>query len=669
MLSMIFTAALLLLVPGVLLALAAGLRGWQAVGASPALSFALVLVGVLVCSFSGLGWTPFNAGWIAAVVILLTSAVGLVRRRPAHRGGPRFVRPGLPTLVWSALTGAGLVLGTVVGSWTVVGGTGRLTLPNQGFDALFHVNVVKTIVSSGRVDPTVTGTVNGYAEGTSAYPDAFHAMAALIAQSAGSTPADLNALMSINALMASITLVAGVGLVALLRAGGMAREAVFAPVVLAATTGYPTDLIWRGPIWVFAFGIAMVPSFLVVLTAALNRRSPVLLVLLGASAAALALIHPSAALSAGILGCCLLVARWWGSRDRLLRDLVVLLPAVVLAAGVTLPLIGQALADSGGGSVVDWPAVQTPGEAVGELLLYNYEVSYPQVWLAIPALVGLIVGWRISAARWWLSGTLVFALLCAASAAYDGRIVQLLTGPWWNDRFRFEGLTYLALSPVAAIGLVRLGDALVGGLRALLSRYRPSRAAAGERVPPVVLGAVAAIATVVVVAVLTNGFYLRANQAELRKAYGYDVGGSVTAADLPAFRELALLAGNGPVLNDPNDGSAWMWSLAGVRPVFGAALTVPVTPPLPPARQLLVDRLNCIDGDAAVQEAVEDLGVRYVYSSAQTILGGPTPTAGFRELDSVRSLVPVYQQDGATIYRIDPQPSRDAPVPANCGQR
>ena len=138
----------------------------------------------------------------------------------------------------------------------------------------------------------------------------------------------------------------------------------------------------------------------------------------------------------------------------------------------------------------------------------------------------------------------------------------------------------------------------------------------------------------------------------------------MSAVDLPAFALLRELSGTTPVLNDPNDGSAWMWSLAGVQPVFGAALTTPVKPPLPQERQLVVDGLNCLDSDEQVREAVQELGVRYVYSSVETIQGPPTPNLGFRDLASVQSLAPVYERDGVTIYEIDLVPLEDAPADA-----
>ncbi|NEK57982.1 hypothetical protein GCU56_08870 [Geodermatophilus sabuli] len=663
-------AVLLTVVPGLLLALALRMRGWAAVGAAPLLTVALVLVAIVVVSLAGVDWTPVSAAAVAlagiAVAFVGAGALEARARRRSRRPVDPDVGPAGPAAdpaddaderesrLWSLLAVAGVVLGAVIGFATLVPGTDGLTSANQGFDALFHVNLIENITRSGDVAPSVAGDLNGYPDGASVYPDAFHAMASLVDQVHGTS------LTSTNALLTGIPLVAGLGLVALLRTLGLVRAAAVAPVVLASTSGFPIDLIWRGPVWVFAFGIALVPAFLVLLARTLDRRDTVTTVGLGLATAGLALMHPSAALTAAVFGICLVVGRWLQrgdvpARDVLRRDLVVLVPAAAVAAVLALPLIGQALVDTGGGTVVDWPIAQSPGEAVGELLFYNYDNDHPQLWLAIAALVGLAVGWRSPQLRWWYAATGVFVLLCVMAAAYEGRLVQLLTGPWWNDRFRFKGVVFLGLSVFAAVGVTHLGGLLAGLVRRVTTRWH-------ERMPALRTPALAAAGVVVVLALVgvLSGFYVQENRDRLATAYVPGGGGSVSDDDLAAFDVLRDLAGAGPVLNDPNDGSAWMWALADVQPVFGAALTVPVKPPLPEERQLVVDGLNCLDSSERVRQAVEDLGVRYVYSSASTILGGETTNPGFRDLSSVDSLRPVYEGTGVTIYEIDPVPLEES---------
>ena len=644
---------LLLVVPGLLLAFVLRFRGWAATGLAPLLTFALVVIGMVVVSVLGIDWTPLSAAGVSAAVIAVAAGVGGIRR-PVRAVADVEDGDERRSPLWSGLTVVGVLLGGAIGFSTVVAGTGNLTRPNQGFDALFHVNLVEIITRSGEVSPAAAGGLNGYPDGASVYPDAFHAMASLVDQLHGGS------LVAINALLACIPLVGGLGLAALLRSLGLVRAAAVVPVVLASTSGYPTDLIWRGPIWVFAFGIILIPAFLVLLRLTLARRQFEITATFGISTGALAVIHPSAALSAAVFGVCLVGSRWLADRATVLRDLRVLVPAALVAAVLALPLIGQALLDTSGGTVVDWPVAQTAGQALGELLLFNYDNTYPQLWLAIPTLIGLAVGWRLRELRWWYGATGIFVALCLLAAAYEGVLVQVLTGPWWNDRFRFAGLVFLSLSVFGAVGLVWLGNLVAGAVYRLTYRWR-------DRLPALRTSVIAAVGIAVVVTlvgVFSRGFYVPENRERLAIAYVPGGGGAVSTADLAAFEVLKNLAGDGPVLNDPNDGSAWMWALADVRPVFGAALTFPVKPPLPHDRQLLVDGLNCLDSSADVRQAVHNLGVRYVYSSDSTIIGGRTPNKGFRDLSSVASLRPVYDGDGVTIYEIAPVQLQESPVAA-----
>ena len=661
-------AVLLLLVPGLVLALLSGLRGWVAAGVAPLLTAALVVAAIVGTGALDLRWTPRNAAAVAGLVLLLAAGAAALRARqrrgrPADQdraAGGSSVRPETPAsrFWWGVGTLAGVVAGSLIGIRTVLRGTGDLTLPNQGFDALFHVNAVETITRTGNASPGITGTINGYPVGSSVYPDALHAGASLLAQLHG------NSLTAINGLMACIPLVAGVGLVALLRSAGLVREAALVPVLLAVTTGYPTDPIWRGPIWVFAFAIAFVPAFLVLFRRVVEDRTVASVLLLGGSGAALVMLHPSAAVTAAAFAVFLLLSRWLRRPAAALADLVVVGPAALLAVAVALPLIGQALVDTGGGTIVDWPVAQTAGEALTELALYRYNNEDSQLALAVAALVGLAVGWRHRGLRWWYGGTITFVVLCVLAASYEGRLVQVLTGPWWNDRFRFAAVVFLALSVFAAMGLVALGDLVGRALRAAASRVGATR--------PAGRGLAAAGGLVVVLlafAASSQGLYVDRNVERLGIAYVPEGGGTIAPNDLEAFAFLRQVAGEGPVLNDPNDGSPWMWPLAGVRPVFGAALTTPVSPPLPGPRQLLIDRLNCLDSAEDVREAVAELGVRYVYSSATTILGTPTTNWGFRDLDTVRSLRMVFEKEGAVVYEVVPAlPLVDPSADVSCAR-
>lgn len=292
---------LYLVLPGLLLALVIRVPLVVAMGCAPLLTFGLVAVLTRVTSAAGIDWEPvsFLSG-VGLSALLLVLIRALARSRPvaavscaSFPGGPE-----VPTAV-PARAAHWVVLGSTavaasVGTITAVWGMGGLRGVNQGFDALFHVNAVTLISESGSADPASVGAVNHYDYGSSYYPDAFHALAALVVDS-GSSPVPAT-----NALVALVPAVLAAGLAALLWQMGLPRHAAVAPLVAVSIAAFPYDPMWRGPIWPFALGVALVPAFLALLTSAFEGRRRGVATLVALAAAGLLLVHPSAALAAGV---------------------------------------------------------------------------------------------------------------------------------------------------------------------------------------------------------------------------------------------------------------------------------------------------------------------------------------------------------------------------------
>jgi hypothetical protein len=332
---------------------------------------------------------------------------------------------------------------------------------------------------------------------------------------------------------------------------------------------------------------------------------------------------------------------------------VPLLAIAVTAVLLSLPAVATALASSGYGVDYDWPASQTPGAAVGDLLMFNYDARYPQWVLAALLVVGLVAVRRLAIAAWWLAGSAVFTVLMVLAAAYEGPAVALLTGPWWNDRFRFSALAVLGLAVVCTHGLVVSAGALTTAVR----RSRVS--------PRIARPAVALVVCLTLFGVFTAGFYARHNHDRMQLKYALGSGGSVTAGELEAMEVLAGLVGPGQtVMNDPGDGSAWMWALHGIRPMFGQAIVDVTRPPLEAPQRTVLFGFNCIDSDPEVRQVVEQYEIRYVYVGEGFILPHMVRAEGMANLADSRSLRPVYENGETTIYEIELSdlvpPSEDA---------
>jgi hypothetical protein len=154
---------------------------------------------------------------------------------------------------------------------------------------------------------------------------------------------------------------------------------------------------------------------------------------------------------------------------------------------------------------------------------------------------------------------------------------------------------------------------------------------------------------VLVAAVLlaVTGGYLGRNVT--RMSIGYTPG-VVGPEQLAAMNALPRLVPAGQVvLNDPMDGSAWMYSVAGVRPMFVHYQVGPLSAD----QALLLRSLNRLDTDPAVRAAVRRLNLEFVYAGDRAIYPWTSRSPGFLNLNTVADLRPVFSDSGATVYRID----------------
>jgi hypothetical protein len=311
-----------------------------------------------------------------------------------------------------------------------------------------------------------------------------------------------------------------------------------------------------------------------------------------------------------------------------------------------------ALRANAGTTDVDWVAVMTPEEAVRTLLALDTSAPGPQPWLALCVGAGLLA-LRSARYLWWsVAGTGLALLLYVLTAASDAEFVETLTGPWWNDRWRFAALAVLGLAPLAAHGLWRA--ALLLG--AVLRRLSGARA---RRLWP--LGRTAVFAgTLAAVLLLSNGLYWTDNATRIASAYQHDRyldDGERTAMTWLAER----IPPGQTVMNDSADGSAYLLAVAGVRPVFGHLVSSFGV--LGPTQTVLRERFNCLDSDVAVREAIDRLDIGYVFLGSGFINSRSERAPGLRQLFQSPSLRPVYHRGGVRIYEVALQPLADRPLP------
>ncbi len=628
--------ALLVIVPGLLVCAAAGVRGWLLAGVAPAATFGAAAVGGPVLGALGVRWSVWSySAWVLALTALCAGVAAVLARR--RRGRP--ARPAsaegrelpLARARWEhLLVGGGVALGMVIGAVVFLRGSRGLSAISQDFDAPFHANAVRWIAENGTAVPSSLAPIANLAEGTPYfYPITYHSVLALPVQFG----ADPSFVLNAGALLMVLAWPLGIAALGL-------TWRVPAPVVAVAATvstwftAFPFDSLWRGPLWPYVAGLALLPGVLAT-ARMLVDRSPVL-----PAVAALALgitgvvaMHPSIAFVVLVYAVALLVAFVLRSEPVVWRTAALPMAVAAVLAGVLLvPVVLPATVQSGGVQAARWPEFATTTEGFGQVLLFSPVTQQAQWWLGLTALVGL--GLLVLRRRllWLVASFAVFGAMYAATASIDSDLVNTLSGPFYNDAWRFAALLPL-------VGTFAVGQAVVEAGSWVAARIGRGR--------PVPVAAAGGVATLVVLAALGNGAYVQRNVDRL--AQNYRDGPTVSEAEREAYVWLGEHVGPGErVMNDRWDGSVWMYAVAGVRPVewtfYGSAVDSPAW--------VLTQDFRDLDTSRRVQDAVRELDVRYVVVGQGFLRPDMTRAPGLVGLQRVEGLTEVFRNSDAVIYEV-----------------
>lgn len=465
-----------LFVPGLLIAVAARVRGFDAFALAPALSVGATIVGAVAAPALGITWgalVPLVAAVLlacllgglsfAAVKLGLWDAPGVHRSQDAGTGrsAERQVAQGAwfsreQALFWSStLVGAALLMRNVTNA------LGSPEWISQTWDNNFHLNAVRYIENTGSASPMTLGAMTA-AEGDSTfYPGAWHAMVSLIFTGSG---ADIPVATNTMALLVC-SVVWPLGVVFMMRQ----ILAMRAPGVLvigaltASFTAYPILLLDFGVLYPNLLGIALIAPVLALVaqlfrTVAVRRLATVQTLVLGIPAGlALALAHPNTLMSALVMMAPIFMARLFiqwkalmgGGATRVNVAVTTLGVAALLGALYVLWLVVRPPEEAG----EMWGPVLSPAQAMGESLVQGTMGQGAQWLLLVLFVVGLYALVRTHRAPLWIFFSWVVATyfyVAARSLPWeDDR--YFVVGIWYHDSFRLA-----ALLPIVAIPLMVL---------------------------------------------------------------------------------------------------------------------------------------------------------------------------------------------------------------------
>lgn len=483
-------ACALLSVPGFVLALACGVRGVDLVVKAPIFSVGIAGVSAVVCGLAGVRWSIGALVACTLVFALAAAAVSFVVRR---RAGPeRYDVPPWSVGAWGI---GGAIVGGVLLATQVKTGLINPDAISQSYDNIFHLNAVRYITDTGDGSSLSLLSMTSADGSGGFYPAAWHDLVALVfSVFPGSIPAATNAMtFAVTAFAWPLSVIA----LALRLRPGSRVVAVGAGVLAAGFIGFPGIVLKWGVLYPNMLGLALLPAYMaIVLSAirALEEESPrrwwphIAQVLVGTAAVVLA--HPNVAVSAGVilLPWLLGVAVSAVSRWRADRTTSVVRPVAVVVAAV-IPIIVWLLLRPGAENAT-WPPVLPSGQGAGEFLTQGFNGNRAQWVVTALVVIGVWACLRARRQRWLVVSWIVTGFLWIMAVSGDeGPFRTLMTGPWYNDRFRLAAISVVPALMLAALGL----EAIAQGLRTVRDRVDlPDLARRGTTV-------VAAVAALVVV--------------------------------------------------------------------------------------------------------------------------------------------------------------------------
>jgi D-galactosaminyltransferase len=641
----VLQALLLLVVPGAIVAKAARLTWPIAVAVGPALTYGVV--GLAIIPFGALG-IPWNALTALATLIVVTAVAAslpklLARYRDAD-GEARAAsfRPGL-------VVAAGVVAGALLIFLAAYKGMPHWQAIPSTWDAVWHANEVRYILETGQASSTHMGDLRNVETHMQLYyPSTFHALAAMQCQLFGAAPATA---YTLNALAAAVWLFPASAAVLtwnLLRG----RTTQWRTAGAAATAGALSASFTAVPYVEFdvaaipnlvAYGLA-VPTTVLIMSCLRHRdRIPLaILALLGVF---------STHITGGIVVVTFLVvwwlcdALWHPVRGRVVDFLTLAavgLPTLLALLPQFLGVLQQAEIIAGHEFVTHQTRLRVLFNAIVQHTRHLNDYPIQNILVALATVGGLVL---LVKRIWWpIAAWLLLIVAIVHSGAPFGGPIGLVIGKYsdlfYSDPRRLTGVVTMLITPMAGIALFTLALVVVAAGRRVTQRMTTL---APDR--PFWIGATAVL-LIAATAGLAYHYFPRHRRLIGEK---YD-SVMIDQKDIEAFAYLATLPGAKDTLigNANTDGTAWMYAVAGLHPLW-THYDYPVQQGPGYQRFIFWAYADDADHDPRIAEAVKALNIRYVLTSTPVVLKFAMPD-GLVSLDQSKSWAKIYNNGETRIY-------------------
>ncbi|MCT3015662.1 hypothetical protein FAM19025_002300 [Propionibacterium freudenreichii] len=648
----------LLLVPGVIVALCAGLPARIALPIAPGVSTAIIVVAAIAADAVGMGWNLWPVAiitivcaagcwWMRRIVSRVVDAGAIasrVRRRQASSSTRTTPRRGW----WLA----GGLLGVFLTGWHMIAQIGRPDNFAQSFDNMFHLNAVRWILDHSNGSSLTMSMTSGDGP-TSFYPLAWHDVISLALKTANS--ADVAA--GTNAMVLVISSVVWVlGCFYLIRMLGRATVpgVVAVGVLVCAFPTFPYLSTSYGVLYPNTLGMTLLPA-MVALTYQifLDPRAPKLRSTIPVALLAgfgMVLAHPNTAALYCVFAFPLIIT-WLVHTLRADRPRWQLVGACILTAAtaVIIAVIWKFLRPADAAGI--WPPIVGWRRALWQAVTLTPMVERTTVLpLAVIVAIGAVVTIITRRHLWLLAAHVIMAFLWIAVASFPfGPLRTFLVGIWYNDPYRLAASLPLTALPLAAIGANSIG--------AWLLRFAHLRVPANVVASPRLEATLKWATTLVLALVLMLVTQLPATYRQALRAasdiYRITPDANVIDPDEYALlKQLPQLVPAGQrVATVPYNGSSLAYALENVDTTTTHILYVG-TPDITELNQGLRDA----ETRPSVCHAMADMNVHYALDFGPVEVNRWNYRAfypGFADLNTAPGFVPIASSGHAVLYRID----------------
>ncbi|MEO8557341.1 MAG: DUF6541 family protein, partial [Actinomycetota bacterium] len=511
-------AAVLLVIPGLVVNLALGARGFDAWGLAPLSSLGVLAVGTLTVPVLVGRWS-LAAVAVSLALLTLAAVTGRVAiawrtagvdpsRHDPHlrwwaprRWLPRWSMPRRRTLWW--LASVGLAAALVAANFVL--GVRDPDLPSQTIDAGFHYNAVLAVLHSGFPDGGHVGAASG-AAATAWYPPLWHDVTALVSSVTG-----VNVVIGANVVGWAIGGVAWPLSMVWLCSRVLPHARLSTTMALGLCCGvitlFPYIMLSFGVLWPNVLSLAALPAAIALMFMVLHlmSRSPNATDDISSAGVAadgatldereaievqrglavgpglswwtvlsvgflgcvgMFFAHPGALFALGIwavIGAVMLSARLV-VRSRALgpRQLRRSLVWLFLGWAAALGLWAAMNLVPGLNAVRDfnWPELMTMNQAMGQALTLSTVITKANWVLGAATLWGFYRLLNVPRLRWLLVSHVFLIFLYMLAAGSPTWLARELTGFWFNDAQRVAALIPMTAVPLAALGITSGADVL-----------------------------------------------------------------------------------------------------------------------------------------------------------------------------------------------------------------